>query len=128
MDNLYIWITLCAMLQVGYDNNNKPDNLSLIYVAVGFVGVLYIAYYVECRKCVGFAQINLRKRKVQGDYCKYLFSMCVILERSSQELYRDILVLALRSLLLEFKSLQAFSILIEPIENLLISFGQSSLK
>lgn len=126
MDHLYFWLTLCALTQVSYDNNSKPDNISLIYVAVGLVAVLYMAYYLEVRKCLPYALINLREKKTQTNFSRYLFTLCVVIERSNEDFYRDVIIFAFRSLYLDFKALPAFADLTQSTKDLLINFNQSS--
>lgn len=123
MDLLYIWITVSVLLQVGYDNNDIPDDLSLIYVLVGFLLVIMVAYYIEVRRCASFIEIDLGKKDIEHGFVKYMYSMSVIIERINQDFFKDMLFLGLRSLLTQMKGMADFGHLTSQAEGILANMG-----
>ena len=125
MDMIYFWITCSTSIQVGYDDDDSPNNLSLIYCALGCLFWVFIVYFYEKRRCLSFLSVNFGRLNLDNSINKYLFSMLVLIERASQDYYKDLLFQALKGLLGQAKLVEDLNSLQPGIEDILKSSNSS---
>lgn len=125
MDALYLWITLSVSVQVGYDANRVPDNLSLIYCCVGAFFLVFIVYFWEKRRCLAFLSADFGRLRLDHRASQYVFSLLLLVERGTDDYYRDLLCCALSGLLAHCRKLPELVGIVPELQEVLRS-GTSS--
>lgn len=81
--SLLLWFSLCVFIQVSYENGVIPDNLSLIYLSMGGICIFGMLYFSENSFLWRFVNISVGSTVREDIFSKYIYSMAVLIERSS---------------------------------------------
>lgn len=81
--SLLLWFTLSVLIQVWYDDGEKPDNLSLIYVGLGAINILVMLYFSENLFMWYFIKTPSISTASEDAFSKYIYTMAIAIERSS---------------------------------------------
>ncbi len=83
-----VWLSLSVLIQTGLDHGHTPDNLSLIFAVLGTIGIVLVVYYMEIRVLSSFCRFRVSQIEQEQTFSKFVYSMCVLIERSVQIDYR----------------------------------------
>jgi hypothetical protein len=91
LDWLLFGIGFSAFIQVTYDKGEviHTDNTSLLYLLVLICVIIFMVYRLERYRCMWFLAHKNPARMTHADnFCKYVYSMMVLIERSDNPLFR----------------------------------------
>ena len=99
MDLCLFGFGLFGSIQIIYDRGSIPDNLSILHLIILIGLTIFIAYFIEKRRCLYFVKRLTFASPDSTDWRKLMYSIIVLVEKADSQFVKDQIQIVLIKLL-----------------------------